>query len=99
MLGSRHKVALHGGVSMNPSSFSPSLHLAYPKIGSKGRNILGTKQDNRNSSKMLDLRLEIREVIFDIGEVILEYISVKGEILFCTLSNVSPRRIIGRGQV
>ena len=98
MLGSRHNVALHGGVSMNPSSFSPSLHLVYSKIGSKGRNILGNKQDNLNSSKILDLRLEMREVILDIGAVSLEYMSVRGEILLCTLANVSPRRITGRGQ-
>ena len=82
---------------MNPSSFSPSLHLVYSKIGINGLNIFGNKQVTLNFSEIFDLIVEILEAILEKRLEILEYILVSGEILFCTRFNVSPTRITGRG--
>ena len=82
---------------MNPSSFNPSLHLVYSKIGIKGLNIFGTKQASLNLSEIFDLIVEILEAILEKRFETLEYIAVRGEILFCTRFNVSPTRMTGRG--
>ena len=97
IFGSRQEVALQGGVSINPSSLKPSLHLVYSRIGTKGLTILGSKHVSLNFSTIFDLILEIVEVIPDNRFETLEYIAVRGEILFCTRFNVSPTRMTGRG--
>ena len=97
ILGSKQEVRLQGGVSMKPSSSNPSLHLVYCRKGTKGCKILGNKQVSLNLSTIADLMLEILEVIPEIRFVTLEYIAVKGDILVCTVFNVSSIRMIGRG--
>ena len=81
---------------MNPSSFNPSLHLVYSKIGIKGLNIFGNKQLSLNLSEIFDLIVEILEAILEKRFETLEYILVRGEILFRICFNVSPTRMTGR---
>ena len=97
ILDSRQEIALQGGVSMNPSSSNPSLHLEYFRIGIKGFTTLGNKQVNLKLSNILDWMFEILEATLEKRPVSLEYNSMKGDILFWTFFNVSPTRITGRG--
>ena len=97
ILESRHEIASQEGVSMNPSSSNPNLHLANLIIGIKGLTNLGNKQVSLRLSNILDFMLEILDVILEKRPVSLEYNFVKGDILFCTPFSVSSNRITGRG--